>query len=666
MAGDAGMSDETMSDRDVHAADAAPADGTAPVGDAGPATAGQSGAKTRAGSVCRILRIDLSTGNVSTEERDERYYRKWLGGSGLITDILLKEVPAGVDPLGPENKLVFALSPITGTSVYATGRNGVGGKSPLSGGIALCQVGENWGAELRKAGYDVLVVEGAAQKPVYISINNHQVSIADAGAVWGLKTKETQEAIRAELGDKRTRVAMIGPGGENLVPFACIMNGPFDAAGRGGLGAVMGSKNLKAIAVRGTGRPEVFDREGVRAMNSWLLNEHWKNFWLQRVLVEYGTGGPEMEGMETVGHLPVKNWRGDSFPGIKNIHGGAMKEKLSTGSQEGCYGCPLRCKKKLRSGAPYFIDEAYGGPEYEAMCGLGSNCGVDDVEAVVKANEVCNANSLDVISAGTTVSFAMECFEKGLLSIEDTGGIDLRFGNGRALVEVCELMAKREGIGALLAEGSHRAAQKIGRGAEALSVEVKGVHPGMHEPRRLPAFALGFMVNPNGADHTANVHDDLFASEEGMKDFEFLGYYDTVPMEDIGARKVSLFKVGHFREFLNDCLLLCHLAFVGVSFRVPMEILRRVTGWDITEAELMRTSERILTAARLFNVREGMGAADDVLPPRYFQPRTEGPYVAPLDWDKMERAKKYYYKLMGWDESGIPLPEKVEELYIYD
>ena len=615
---------------------------------------------------CKILRVDLTSGKVSTEEKDERYYRKWLGGSGIISEVLLRELPAGVDALGPENKLVFALSPVTGTPVYATGRNGVGAKSPLSGGIALCQVGEYWGAELRKAGYDVLIVEGKAQKPVYLSIKNGDVAVRDASAVWGMRTKETQAAIRADLGDERVRVAMIGPGGENLVPFACIMNGPFDAAGRGGLGAVMGSKNLKAIAVRGTGRPRVFDREGVKAINSWLLHQHWANFWLQQVLVEYGTGGPEMEGMETIGHLPVHNWRGASFPGIKNIHGGAMKEKMSVGSQEGCYGCPLRCKKRLRSGAPYFCDEAYGGPEYEAMCGLGSNCGVDDVEAVVKANEVCNANSLDVISAGTTVSFAMECFEKGLLTLEDTGGLDLRFGNGQALVQCCELIARREGIGALLAEGSKRAAAKIGRGAEALSVEFKGVHPGMHEPRRLPAFALGFMVNPNGGDHCANVHDDLFASEHGMQDFHSLGFYETVPFEDLGPYKVGLFHVGHVREFLNDCLLLCHLAFVGLNFDTPVDILRKVTGWDVGVAELIRSCDRIQTAARLFNVRQGLSAADDALPARFLEPKTNGPYVAPLDPAKMEAAKKYYYTLMGWDEDGVPLPERVEELYIYD
>jgi aldehyde:ferredoxin oxidoreductase len=618
-----------------------------------------------AGCPCHILRVDLTTGSVSSEQQDERYYRKWLGGSGLIAETLLRELPAGVDPLGPENKLVFALSPITGTPVYATGRNGVGAKSPLSGGIALCQVGEYWGAELRKAGWDVLIVEGRAEKPVYLWIKDGAVEIRDAAALWGLRTKETQAAVRADLGDGRARVAMIGPGGENLVPFACVMNGPFDAAGRGGLGAVMGSKNLKAIAVRGTGRPSVHDREGVKAMNSWLQKQHWANFWLQRVLVEYGTGGPEMEGMEAVGHLPVNNWQGAPFPGIKNIHGGAMKDKLSVGSQEGCFGCPLRCKKKLRSGAPYFIDEAYGGPEYEGMCSLGSNCGVDDTEAVVKANEVCNATGLDVISAGNTISFAMECFEKGLLTPEDTGGLELRFGSGPALVECCELIAKREGIGALLAEGSKRAAVKIGRGAERISVEFKGVHPGMHEPRRLPAFALGFMVNPNGGDHCANVHDDLFASEHGMLDFHGLGFQDPVPFEDLGPYKVALFHVGHAREFLNDCLLLCHLAFVGVNFDVPVEILKRVTGWDVAAAELIRTCDRIQTAARLFNVREGLTAADDALPPRFFEPKTNGPYVAALDPDTMEAAKKYYYTIMGWDQDGVPLPEKVEELQIY-
>ncbi|MCX8033345.1 MAG: aldehyde ferredoxin oxidoreductase family protein [Thermoleophilia bacterium] len=614
---------------------------------------------------CKILRVNLSTGAVTREERDERYYRKWLGGSGLISEILLKELPEYVDALGPENKLVFACGPVTGTAVYATARHAVGAKSPLSGGIALCQAGEYWGTELRRAGYDVLIVEGKAEKPVFVYVKDGEVSIRDAGHLWGLETKETQAAIRSELGDERVRVAMIGPGGENLVSFACIMHGPFDAAGRGGLGAVMGAKNLKAVAVRGTGRVPVYSRDEVKAINEWLTQKHWKTFWLQQVLAEYGTGGPEMEGMEEIGHLPVKNWKGAPFPGVKNIHGGALKERLGVG-MEGCFGCPLRCKKRLRSGAPYFVDEEYGGPEYEAICSLGTNCMVDDPAAVAKANEICNANSLDVISTGTTIAFAMECFERGLITREDTGGLELRFGNGEALVECVRLIARREGIGALLAEGSREAAAKIGKEAEALSVEVKGVHPGMHEPRRLPAFALGFMVNPNGADHCANVHDDIFVTENSLQDFFSLGFLDTLPLDDISPRKVALFKVGHIREFLNDCLLTCHLAYVGVNYDVPTQILRAVTGWNVGAAELIRASERILTAARLFNIRQGLSASDDVLPVRFFEPKTDGPYVAGLDPEKMERAKRYYYFLMGWDEVGVPLPERVEELYIYE
>jgi aldehyde:ferredoxin oxidoreductase len=285
---------------------------------------------------------------------------------------------------------------------------------------------------------------------------------------------------------------------------------------------------------------------------------------------------------------------------------------------------------------------------------------------MVKANEMCNAYSLDVISTGNTVSFAMECFEKGLLTLEDTGGLELRFGSGPALVKCVELIGRREGIGVLLSLGSAEAAKQIGGGAEALSVEVKGIHPGMHEPRLNPAFALGFMVNPNGADHCANVHDDILAAEHGIKDFNQLGFYDAVPALDIGPRKVALFKVGHIREFLNDCLLTCHLAYVGVTYEQPVQILRAVAGWDVSSAELIRSGERILTAARLFNIRQGLGADDDRLPPRFFEDKTEGPFVAGLDRDKMERAKRYYYTLMGWDEEGIPTAEKVEELYIYD
>ena len=302
----------------------------------------------------KILRIDLSKKTVTVELKDDKFYRKNLGGSGFITFILLNELKAGIDPLGPENKLIFALGPTTGTTVIGSGRNAIGAKSPLTGGIALSHVGEFWGAELKKAGFDAVIVEGKSDKPVYISILDGDVNIRDASHLWGMNTKETQQTIRTELGDEKIRAALIGPAGENQVPYACVMNGLYDAAGRGGMGAVMGSKNLKALVVRGHTTPQVADPEGLITLNKWIANDILNDFWLPGVIKEYGTGGPEIEGFVEVGHLPVNNWRGGAFPGIAHIHGGAIKEKLSVG-MDGCISCPIRCKKACKSNEPYLL-----------------------------------------------------------------------------------------------------------------------------------------------------------------------------------------------------------------------------------------------------------------------------------------------------------------------
>lgn len=614
----------------------------------------------------KILRINLSEKRTSVERKDDKFYRKYLGGSGFIAYFLLNELKPGIDPLSPANKLIFALGPLTGTSIIGNGRNAVGAKSPLSGGIAFSQVGEFWGAELKRAGYDAIIIEGKAEKPVYIWISDAvpaEVSIRDASHLWGKNTKEAQQAIRSELGDEKIRVALIGPGGENLVRYACIMNGLYDAAGRGGLGAVMGSKNLKAIAVRGHQVPQVFDPNKVNALNKQIRDNLYSSFIL-REMHEFGTGGYMMESFEAIGNLPVRNWRDGLFPGVKKIHGGVIKETIRVG-MDSCFACPVRCKKKVKVDEPYSVDPAYGGPEYETLSSLGSNCGIDNLKAIVKANELCNAYSLDTISTGGTIAFAMECFERGLLSVKDTDGIELRFGNEEAMLKCIELIAKREGFGSLLAEGSARLSKKVGHGSEEFAMQVKGVEAGQHEPRLMPALGLGFMVNPHGADHCCNVHDGMFTSDGGMKSFRPLGYHETVNADDIGPRKVALFKVEHFRQVLFDCLLLCHLAASSFDYKTIVDLTAAVTGWDTGVMELMRIAERVLTMARLFNIREGLTSDDDRLPLRYFQPKTDGPLAeGGLDPEKMERAKKYYYTLMSWGENGVPLPEKVEELYI--
>ncbi len=611
----------------------------------------------------KILRVNLSEKRISTEKIDHAFCRKYLGGSGFISYFLLKELRQGVDPLGPENKLIFALGPMVGTSVIGNGRNGIGAKSPLSGGIAWSQVGEFWGAELKKAGYDSLVIEGRSDHPVYLWINDEEVTLKEAIHLWGKNTKETQEEIRSELGDEKIRVAMIGPAGENMVRYACIMNGLYDAAGRGGLGAVMGSKRIKAIAVRGHQSTSIANVEGIRSFNRWVM-DHLTTHWLGRELTEYGTGGPQVEAFEEMGNLPVRNWRDGLFPGAKKIHAGVMKEHFRIG-MDACFSCPIRCKKKVRFDEPYPVDPSYGGPEYETLSSLGSNCGIDNLKAIMKGNELCNAYSLDTISTGGTIAFAMECFEKGLLGLKETDGIELRFGNEEAMLHCIELIARRKGFGNLLAEGTSRLSKIIGRGSDKFAMHVKGVEPGQHEPRIMAGFGLGFMINPHGADHCCNVHDHAFAFDMGMRNMNRLGFHSPLSVDDISARKVAAFRIEHFRQVLLDSFLLCHLALALADYKKLVHLTADITGWETSEFELMRIAERILTMARLFNLREGLTASDDRLPDRYFQPKTDGILSdKALDPAKMERAKRYYYALMGWDEKGIPLPEKVEELYI--
>jgi len=330
---------------------------------------------------------------------------------------------------------------------------------------------------------------------------------------------------------------------------------------------------------------------------------------------------------------------------------------------EGCFACPIRCKKVVQFEEPYRVDAAYGGPEYESIAALGSNCGIDNVKAIVKGNERCGAYSLDTISTGGVIAFAMECFEKGLLSTKDTDGIELRFGNDEAMLKSIELIARREGIGNLLAEGTARLAKEIGKGSEDFAMQVKGLEAAMHEPRVKAGLGLGYMVTPAGADHVCNLPDNFFTSEMAMEPLHPLGIFTPLPADDIGPRKVGLFKVMQSSAILEDSMVTCLI--LPFTFQLKAEVLTAVTGWDTSIAELLRVAERVLTVARLFNIREGLSAADDVLPERFFQPKTDGVLADKhLDRAKFEKAKSFYYTLMGWDAKGVPLPEKVEELYI--
>ncbi len=614
--------------------------------------------KLPGGYAGKILRVNLSNNTTSIEEIDDKFCRKYIGGAGFIAHYLYKELKPGTDPLGPANKLIFALGPLTGLSLGGASRNCIGAKSPLSGGIIKSEVGGTWGAQLKRAGFDGIVVDGKADKPVYLWIQDGEVSIRDASHLWGQPTRETLNTIREELGDRQIRTASIGPAGENLVRYACIMNGLNDAAGRGGIGAVMGSKNLKAIAVRGHHTPEVASPEGVKELRDWLMQN--KQLWAG--MAENGTGGTGVfiEMGTASGNMTVNNYRDGIFPEARQVDA-----SLHRTGMEGCFACPVRCKKVLEFKEPYAVDPAYGGPEYETLGALGPNCGISDIKAITKGNELCNAYSLDTISTGMTISFAMECFENGLLTTRDTGGIDLIFGNAEAMLKTIELIARREGIGDLLAEGTEIAAERIGQGAEKFSLQVKGVAIPMHEPRLKLALGLGYMVNPHGADHCTNMHDTMLVMEgrglDGLK--PLMGAVEPLSLDDIGPVKIALLKLFQFRNIIQDSLVLC--SFLPYSDEQVVDITAAVTGWNTSRLEQLRVAERIMTMFRLINIREGLTAENDKLPERFFQPKSGALADKHLDPEKMEKAKSYYYTLMGWDpETGIPLKEKVAELLI--
>ncbi len=605
----------------------------------------------------KILRVNLTKEKISSENLEETFYRRYFGGRGLIAYYLLKELKPRIDPLGPDNRLIFACGPVTGAPVSGSGRNSVGAKSPLTGTYGEAEAGGYWGAELKRAGFDAIIIEGKASEPVYLWIQDEKAEVRDAHNLWGLEIKKSQETIRSDLGDSRVKVAQIGPGGEKLVRYASVVNDLNHVAGRCGMGAVMGSKNLKAVAVKGTGKVKVRKPKKLGRLAKWMATNVDN---VAHTLHTYGTGS-DMDVSETMGNLPVRNFRDGDFPEADSISAQAVKEHVRVGMGT-CYACAVACKKEVKVTEPWNVDPAYGGPEYETLAALGSNCGVSNLKAICKANELCQRYSIDTISTGVSIGFAMECFERGLLTEEDTEGMDLNFGNAQSMVKLVEMIGERKGIGNLLAEGVKRAAECIQKGAEELAVHVKGQEVPMHDPRLKRGEALGYTISPTGADHVHNIHD-TFLFPQLPKSYESLGVLEAVPIEDFGPKKIRLYKyVGEWRT-LNNFLVMC--LFPPWSVRQKVEIVRSVTGWNTTAFELMKVVERGNTLARIFNLSEGFTEKDDWLPPRFFQPKTSGALnKTSVDPQKLRKAKLTYYDMMGWTEDGVPKQSTLEELDI--
>ncbi len=606
----------------------------------------------------KIARINLSTRTVSVEQPSDLFYRRYVGGRGLVAHYLLRELGTKVDPLGPENKLVFACGLFTGHPIPGTGRNSVGAKSPLTGAYGESEAGGFWGAELRRAGWDALIIEGRSEQPVYLWINDDQVEFRDARHLWGKLTADCQEAIQADLGDQRVRVAQIGPGGERMIRYAGIVNDLHHFYGRTGMGAVMGSKNLKAIAVRGHGRPVMADEERVRTVTKWLGEVYPE---LSKVFVTLGTGAG-MDGLSRMGGLPTLNFKLGSFEPVLNIGAEAIRDQIRV-DMTGCYACPIKCKKIVKVDEPHVVDPRYGGPEYETLAALGSCCGVSDLMAVTKAAELCNSHTVDTMSGGVSIAFAMECFERGLITQEQTDGVELRFGSAEAMLAMVEKICRQEGFGKFLGQGVARMAKQIGQSSEAFAMHVKGQEIPMHEPRFKQSLGLGYAISPTGADHCHSLHDTLFAAPgRSLQFLESMGVLEPVPVVDLSPAKVRLFLYEHFWRGLHNIFGLCIL--LPYSHDQMMELVAGVTGWDTSQWEIAKVAERALTLARVFNAREGFRRSDDKLPERFYEPLADG-RLEGLKRSDMERALNQYYDFMGWDAvTGIPKATKLYELDI--
>lgn len=629
----------------------------------------------------RILRVNLTTMKTSLEELDPKLYRVYMGGRNIALHYLIKELPPKVQPLEEENKVIFMTSCTTGAPISGQARHTAATLSPLTGGLADSQSGGWWGAELKFAGWDGIIIEGKAADKVYINIEDDKVEILNANDLWGKETGEVQTILQ-DKHTKKSRIIQIGPAGENLVKYACVTSDLKNFHGRGGIGAVMGSKNLRAIVVSGSNRKlKMSDPEGLNKIATWFAKSTKGH---PAISLHHELGTPKgVFPVSVSGMLPTYNFQDGSFEGAEKISGESMNRELN-GKGETCLSCVVACKRSVEGERGGFkVTRQYGGPEYETVGLLGSNLGVDDIYAIAQANERCNALGIDTISAGCTLSWAMECFEKGLLTEADTDGIKIEWNNPQLNLKLLEMIGRREGFGNVLAEGSRGASRIIGRGTEKYTIQSKGQEFANHEPRGKWGVALGCAVSPTGGDHLQAAHDPWFTKPGDystecnwvdLEDLSPLGIIDPVPSEYIGPEKVRLFVYLQYIWGLHDVLDWCIFTtvpeFRAMSLNQLVNVVSCITGWRTSLFELLKAGERGVTMARAFNTIHGLTSDDDKIPDRFFEPMREGTLKGHfIDKHKFYEAIKLYYGMMGWNDEGLPSRAKLEELgvgWIFD
>ncbi|MFQ5484624.1 MAG: aldehyde ferredoxin oxidoreductase family protein [Desulfobacterales bacterium] len=622
----------------------------------------------RYGYTGKILRVDLSNREITVEEKDDAFYRGHLGGRGIGYHYLLKEVPPQADPFSPENILVLATGVMTGTPLAASCRFSAIGKSPLTGTAAESEAAGFFGPELKKAGFDAIVFKGKSKRPVYLKIIDGKAEIKDAEQLAELGSKEVEDAIRGEMGSQKARVAQTGLAGMNRVLFANITNNLGHFNGRCGLGALMGAKNVRAVAALGTRKIRLFDPEFIH-QTAKNYAKTFRDNPLGDALFVYGTTAfPAL--LSAGGGLPVNNFRRSKLEDTSSVSADHYN-KLLLKNRKGCYACPIRCKRGIALDDPkYGVDARYGGPEYETIAALGTNLNILDLKAIAKGNEICNRYCMDTISAGMTIAFACECFEKGVITKADTGGLHLRFGDGDLMIQLLEMTARREGVGDLLAEGTARLAERWDVVNSEYNLSVKGLEVPMHDPRVKVGVGIGYAVSTYGADHMAAPHDPYFTDDHSfaLKSVKPLGIYRAMKPTAITTEKVRSYILLENLWRVMDALGLCVFGFAprgAMSLELMVRCIKAVTGWNVSLFELMKAGERGTMMARAFNHREGFTIEKDLLPKRLFNPKPDGPDAGSKMFEETDfnRSLEIFYEMIGCDpKNGRPDRGKLLEL----
>ena len=588
----------------------------------------------------KILRLNLTERKVVVEDLDMKLAKQFIGGRGLGHKYFMDEVDAKVDALSPENKLIIATGPLTGTPTPTGGRYMVVTKSPLSGTAASSNSGGFWGAELKFAGYDMIIIEGKADTPVYIDIVDEKVEIKDAKHLWGKVVSETTEALKAVSHDK-AKVLTIGPAGEKLSLIAAVMNDLYRAAGRSGVGAVMGSKNLKAIVVKGSGKPKLADEVKLKEVVSDCIKKIRENGVTGQGLPTYGTA-VLVNIINENGVFPRNNFQGSTFDKAEDISGETLAEKYLV-KKDVCYRCPIGCGRYCKAD-----DIEGGGPEYETIWAFGSDCGVSDLGAVIKANYWCNEMGLDTISTGTTIAAAMELYQKGYIKDEEIDGLSLEFGNADAVIEWTKKMGRREGFADKMADGSYRLAE--GYGVPELSMSVKKLEIPAYDPRGIQGQGLQYATSNRGGCHVRGylISPEILGLPEKLDKFSIEG-------------KAQWAKIFQDLTATIDSMGLCLFTSFAMGPQEYADLYNAVTGADYTAEQMLEAGDRVWNLEKIFNLNSGLLKSDDTLPKRLLEDGiTDGP--AKGNVHRLSELLPEYYALRGWDEEGVPTAEKIKEL----